>query len=507
MNSTDPDPKPPVIPAAPSEQPAAEATRAAGGDAATPDASAGSSAQGPAADGAGEAPRRRNRNRRRGRRNRGDRPVAGESVAAGDAMAAGDADLGFDDDGDDDIDAQAGDDEPAALEWTPVEVGERFADVVSGAYDDEPAPEPESEPTKRVLAAMPDAPKLHKVLAQAGIGSRRDMEQLIADGQITVNGQPAHIGQRIAAGDQIRVNGQPVKVRITPPPARVLAYHKPAGEIVTHGDPQNRPTVFRRLPRLHQGKWQSVGRLDINTEGLLLFTNSGDLANRLMHPRFGVEREYAVRVLGTLDDEQRERLLEGIEIDGQRAAMRSIEDGGGEGANHWYRVVISEGRNREVRRIFESVGLTVSRLIRIRYGAIQLPRSLARGRYHELAPEWVEAWVHDLGIGIDEVRQRQGGGQQSGKSRNRSGQGKGRPGRPGFGPGQGAGQPGYPSGFGQGFGPGQGGQGRGKGKPQNRPPKQPDPMTSSVTYIAAGHGLPNNGRPARFRRGKPNRSF
>ena len=260
---------------------------------------------------------------------------------------------------------------------------------MSGAYDGEPAPEPETEPGKRVLAAMPDAPKLHKVLAQAGIGSRRDMEQLIADGQITVNGQPAHIGQRIAAGDQIEVAGQPVRVRISPPPARVLAYHKPAGEIVTHGDPQNRPTVFRSLPRLQQGKWQSVGRLDINTEGLLLFTNSGDLANRLMHPRFGVEREYAVRVLGTLDDEQRARLLEGIEIDGQRAAMRSIEDGGGEGANHWYRVVITEGRNREVRKMFEVLGMAVSRLIRIRYGCVVLPRGLRRG-------VWVDLPASDL---------------------------------------------------------------------------------------------------------------
>ncbi|HEY2976579.1 MAG TPA: pseudouridine synthase, partial [Burkholderiaceae bacterium] len=242
----------------------------------------------------------------------------------------------------------------------------------------------DAEPAKRVLAAMPNAPKLHKVLAQAGIGSRRDMEQLIADGQITVNGQPAHIGQRIAAGDQIQVAGQPVRLRIMPPAARVLAYHKPAGEIVTHGDPQNRPTVFRRLPRLQQGKWQSVGRLDINTEGLLLFTNSGDLANRLMHPRFGVEREYAVRVLGTLDDEQRARLLEGIELDGQRAAMRSVEDGGGEGANHWYRVVITEGRNREVRRMFEALGMAVSRLIRIRYGCVVLPRGLRRGVWVDL---------------------------------------------------------------------------------------------------------------------------
>jgi 23S rRNA pseudouridine2605 synthase len=147
--------------------------------------------------------------------------------------------------------------------------------------------------------------------------------------------------------------------------------------------------VFRRLPRLQQGKWQSVGRLDINTEGLLLFTNSGDLANRLMHPRFGVEREYAVRVLGTLNDEQREQLLEGIDVDGQRAAMRSIEDGGGEGANHWYRVVITEGRNREVRRMFEALGMAVSRLIRIRYGCVVLPRGLRRG-------VWVDLPASDL---------------------------------------------------------------------------------------------------------------
>jgi 23S rRNA pseudouridine2605 synthase len=145
--------------------------------------------------------------------------------------------------------------------------------------------------------------------------------------------------------------------------------------------------VFRRLPRLPQGKWQSVGRLDINTEGLLLFTNSGELANQLMHPRFGVEREYAVRVLGTLDDESRERLLQGVEIDGQRAAFSSIEDGGGEGVNHWYRVVISEGRNREVRKLFDKVGLAVSRLIRIRYGCVVLPRGLKRGIYVDLRGE------------------------------------------------------------------------------------------------------------------------
>ena len=386
MNSTDPDPSVPVMPSPGSAQPEAEAPRGPGEAADPASQSAQPAATNPgetvASPAGGDEQRRRNRNRRRGRRNRGERAPPGEVETP---IEGADA---FDDD-DDEEGAPAAGDEVAAPEWTPVDVGERFADVVSGAYDSEPAPEPDTEPGKRVLAAMPDAPKLHKVLAQAGIGSRRDMEQLIADGQITVNGQPAHIGQRIAAGDQIQVAGQPVRVRILPPPARVLAYHKPAGEIVTHGDPQNRPTVFRRLPRLQQGKWQSVGRLDINTEGLLLFTNSGDLANRLMHPRFGVEREYAVRVLGTLDDEQRARLLEGIEIDGQRAAMRSIEDGGGEGANHWYRVVITEGRNREVRKMFEVLGMAVSRLIRIRYGCVVLPRGLRRG-------VWVDLPASDL---------------------------------------------------------------------------------------------------------------
>jgi 23S rRNA pseudouridine2605 synthase len=379
MNPTDPDPTAPPPPGA--SAPAGESAQADGPSQGA-DAPRGESAGAPDGD---DGQRRRNRNRRRGRRNRsGDRAPAGEGGPALEVT------LRWDEPDDDDVAAAEGAGEaPAATpadtaaEWKPTEAVDRFADVVSGAYDSEPAPEPEGE-TRRVLAAAPDAPKLHKVLAQAGIGSRRDMEQMIADGQITVNGQAAHVGQRITAHDRISVGGKPVRVRITPPPARVLAYHKPAGEIVTHGDPENRPTVFRKLPRLHQGKWQSVGRLDINTEGLLLFTNNGDLANRLMHPRFGVEREYAVRVLGTLDEEQREQLLEGIDIDGQRAAMRSVEDGGGEGANHWYRVVITEGRNREVRRMFESLGLAVSRLIRIRYGCVVLPRGLRRGAWVDL---------------------------------------------------------------------------------------------------------------------------
>ncbi|MEG1456399.1 MAG: pseudouridine synthase, partial [Comamonas sp.] len=244
---------------------------------------------------------------------------------------------------------------------------------------------------KRVLTPQAESPKLHKVLAQAGMGSRLEMEKLILEGKISVNKELAHVGQRVQYGDQITVNGKPIRFRIEAPEARVLAYHKPAGEVVSHDDPQNRPTVFRRLPRLHQGKWQSIGRLDLNTEGLLLFTNSGDLANNLMHPRFGLEREYAVRVLGALNKEEKQRLLDGVKLEDGEASFGSIEDGGGEGANCWYRVTISEGRNREVRRMFEAVGHAVSRLIRIRYGAMLLPRGLKRGAFMELDEKDIQA--------------------------------------------------------------------------------------------------------------------
>ena len=259
----------------------------------------------------------------------------------------------------------------------------RFEDVVSGVFD---AAESEANPAalKRVLPPQPESPKLHKVLAQAGMGSRLEMEQLILEGRITVNNEPAHIGQRVQFGDHVKVNGKPIRFKIAPPPARVLAYHKPAGEVVSHDDPQNRPTVFRKLPKLFQGKWQSVGRLDLNTEGLLLFTNSGELANNLMHPRFGLEREYAVRVLGALTLDEKHKLLDGVRLDDGMAQFGSIEEGGGEGSNCWYRVTISEGRNREVRRMLESVGHAVSRLIRIRYGSMVLPRGLKRGAWVEL---------------------------------------------------------------------------------------------------------------------------
>jgi 23S rRNA pseudouridine2605 synthase len=386
MNPIDPDhTDQPAVSATQAHSPSGESQAPAGGEQANADQAAAGPADAPT-DAEGREPRRRRRNRRRGRK--GDRA---EGMAAQDA-------------GDDaDEHAPASADAPPAEDVEPVPLektdpNEVFGAVLSGAFDEsaalEVAEQPvqgKAPPARRVLAPEADAPKLHKVLAQSGVGSRRDLEQMIAEGRVTVNGQPAHTGQRISFGDKIAVDGKPVKVRIAPLPPRVIAYHKPAGEVVTHDDPQQRPTVFRRLPRLPQGKWQSVGRLDINTEGLLLFTNSGDLANRLMHPRFGVEREYAVRILGALSEEGRARLLEGVEIDGQPAAFKSIEDGGGDGANRWYRVVITEGRNREVRKLFDSVGHAVSRLIRIRYGSVVLPKGLRRGVWVDLAGEDVKA--------------------------------------------------------------------------------------------------------------------
>ncbi|EXU79007.1 pseudouridine synthase [Comamonas aquatica DA1877] len=293
--------------------------------------------------------------------------------------------------------------QPALTDVSNAESGYDFAAVIAGELDAAET-QPESSTVKRVLKPEVESPKLHKVLAQAGLGSRLEMERMIVEGRITVNSEPAHVGQRIQLGDSIKVDGKPIKVRIDPPAVRVLAYHKPAGEVVTLDDPQNRPTVFRRLPKLHNGKWQSVGRLDLNTEGLLLFTSSGTLANNLMHPRFGLEREYAVRVLGALTKEEKQLLTSGVQLEDGEAAFGSIEDGGGEGANVWYRVTISEGRNREVRRMFEAVGRAVSRLIRIRYGAMQLPRGLRRGAWMELDEQDVQALIQATGMSMAKPR-------------------------------------------------------------------------------------------------------
>jgi 23S rRNA pseudouridine2605 synthase len=384
--------------------------------------------------------------------------------------------------------------EPTAAAPEP----DRFEDVVTGRFDAEVEPEEAGAP-RRVLQPQPESPKLHKVLAQAGLGSRLEMEQLIMEGRISVNNEPAHIGQRIQFGDQIKVNGKPIRVRIAPPPARVIAYHKPAGEVVTHDDPQNRPTVFRKLPRLQQGKWQSVGRLDLNTEGLLLFTSSGELANRLMHPRFGLEREYAVRVLGALTNEEKQRLLEGVQLEDGRGQFGSIEEGGGEGSNVWYRVTINEGRNREVRRLFEAVGHAVSRLIRIRYGAMVLPRGLKRGAWMELDERDINALTRAAGapeLGRQENRREhgnEGGGKGRGRNK-RSGAARGEGPRPAGGP-----PPRQPNPLSGGLGGGQGrrksggrGEGGGGGGGGGGGSSQPDPMKTSLGYI--GHDSFNRQR-------------
>lgn len=239
--------------------------------------------------------------------------------------------------------------------------------------------------------------KLQKALADAGLGSRRDMEALIASGVVTINGRTASVGDRVTAADMIRVEGRLVR-RTTAASAtpRVLMYHKMAGEIVSRDDPEGRPSVFARLPRVSGARWVAVGRLDFNTEGLLLFTTSGALANRLMHPRYEIDREYAVRVIGELEAEQMLQLQQGIELEDGMAKFDKLEDQGGTGMNHWYLVQIREGRNREVRRMFEAVGMTVSRLIRVRYGAVSLPKALPRGKRMELTPEEVRAWMLDL---------------------------------------------------------------------------------------------------------------
>ena len=227
--------------------------------------------------------------------------------------------------------------------------------------------------------------KLQKVLADAGLGSRRDMEALIATGVVTVNGDVAKVGDRVRANDSIRVKGRLIRRESAKDEApRVLLYHKPAGEIVSMDDPEGRPSVFARLPRLQGARWIAVGRLDFNTEGVLLFTTSGELANLLMHPRYRIEREYAVRVFGQVDDAKLRDLSRGVQLEDGPAAFKTIKFSGGEGINQWYNVTLTEGRNREVRRLWEAVGVQVSRLIRVRYGDIPLPKGLPRGGWTEL---------------------------------------------------------------------------------------------------------------------------
>jgi len=226
--------------------------------------------------------------------------------------------------------------------------------------------------------------KLQKLLAQKGLGSRREMEALIASGQVKLNDHIAVIGDRAGPGDIVRIGRRVIRIHEEEELPKVLLYHKPEGEIVSRNDPQGRPSVFDKLPYLRSSKWIAIGRLDFNTSGLLIFTNDGALANRMMHPRFEMEREYAVRILGELTEEQMQQLTTGITLEDGEAAFTYLADQGGEGANHWYRVILKEGKNREVRRMFEAIGLTVSRLMRVRFGPINLPPRIKRGQWLEL---------------------------------------------------------------------------------------------------------------------------
>ena len=235
--------------------------------------------------------------------------------------------------------------------------------------------------------------RLQKVLAAAGLGSRREIEGWIAQGRVTVNGKPAKLGDRVQPSDRVSVDGRAVRglEHSGDTRRRVILYHKPEGELTTRKDPEGRPTVFEALPRLRGSRWVSVGRLDTTTSGLLIFTNDGELANKLMHPSAEVEREYAVRVLGKVSDEQLLALKRGVRLDDGMAKFDDIQEAGGEGANHWYHVTLKEGRNREVRRLWDAIGLTVSRLIRIRYGSMSLPRNLPRGAWRDATEEEVSA--------------------------------------------------------------------------------------------------------------------
>ncbi len=249
--------------------------------------------------------------------------------------------------------------------------------------------------------------RLHKLLALSGLGSRRDMEQLIASGRVTINGKVATQGASVNERDIVRLDSRILHLSFAPELPKVLVYHKPEGEIVSQDDPEQRASVFDKLPKVRGAKWIAVGRLDMNTSGLLMFTTSGELANRFMHPRYEVEREYAVRIFGQLSETQMGQLQQGIELDDGPANFDVITDQGGEGANHWYQVILREGRNREVRRLFEAMQTPVSRLIRVRFGPVALPPRLKRGMMMELAPKQVQEIMLWAGLEVPRAPARQ----------------------------------------------------------------------------------------------------
>lgn len=265
---------------------------------------------------------------------------------------------------------------------------------------------PTSSPQNTAPTTKPEGEKLQKLLARMGLGSRRQLEEIIKTGRISINGTVATLGDRATPNDEIRVDGRLVRVKAEREKRRrVIAYYKPEGEICSTNDPQGRPTVFDRLPKLSNDRWIMVGRLDINSSGLLLFTNDGDLAHRLMHPSSEISREYAVRVLGEVTPEIARNLTQGVMLEDGMAKFEDIKEGGGTGVNKWYHVTLKEGRNREVRRMFESQTLKVSRLIRTRYGTMNLPKELRTGRFIELDAKEISKLCETVGL-----RSRQGTG-------------------------------------------------------------------------------------------------
>ncbi|MFZ2169860.1 MAG: pseudouridine synthase [Methylococcaceae bacterium] len=241
--------------------------------------------------------------------------------------------------------------------------------------------------------------RIQKVLARGGVGSRREIERWIDEGRLKLNGNPVKLGDRLKAGDHLQLNERVVHwEKFAEQPTRVLLYHKPTGEVVTRRDPEGRPVVFTQLPKLATARWIAVGRLDINTSGLLLVTNNGELANRLMHPSTQVEREYAVRILGDVSDLTLEKLKQGVELEDGKAKFDAIRFFGGEGANKWYHVIVSEGRNRLVRRLWESQEIVVSRLMRVRYGPVVLPERLKARTFYELTDKELDLLFEFAGL-------------------------------------------------------------------------------------------------------------
>ena len=247
--------------------------------------------------------------------------------------------------------------------------------------------------------------KLQKIMASAGIASRRESERWIQDGRVSVNGKIAQVGDRATIKDLIRVDGKPI--RVTDPETfqrKMIVYHKPEGEISSKKDPEGRPTIFDTLPKIRNSRWLSVGRLDFNTSGLIFFTNDGDLANKLMHPSLEIVRKYAVRVRGQVTDDILRQLQTHVDLDDGEAHFETIEDAGGEGSNHWYHVTLKEGRNREVRRLWEAFEIQVSRLHRIQYGPFELPRALKRGRWRELTPDELSDFEKLVGLKSKKIK-------------------------------------------------------------------------------------------------------